>query len=154
MALGYPLILPPGRHFLLSLNHDLVRNRCREIAESLARLEKISLVSKEAFLADQDIKDIASYRLLIAIEAALNLCYHISAKYLKKVPENYADCFQLVGEAGIISADLAKDLQRMARFRNLLVHVYWQIDEDTLFTIITSPLDDLRRYCDAVVRLL
>lgn len=138
----------------MNLNHDLVRNRCQEITESLARLDRIRLMSKEAFMGDQDTKDIASYRLLIAIEAALNICYHVSAKQLKKIPENYADCFKLVGEAGIISTDLAKSLQRMARFRNLLVHVYWQIDEEMLFTIITTNLDDLRKFCDAAVRLL
>lgn len=138
----------------MDLNRDLVRNRCREMTDSLARLKRISLMPKEAFLGDQDAKDIASYRLLIAIEAALSLCYHISAKQLKKVPENYADCFQLVGEAGIIPADLVKDLQQMASFCNLLVHVYWQIDEEMLFKIITTNLGDLRKYCDAVVRLL
>jgi uncharacterized protein YutE (UPF0331/DUF86 family) len=138
----------------MNLNHDLVRNRCREITESLVRLEKIGIMSKTAFLQDQDTKDIASYRLLIAIEAALSICYHISSKHLKKVPENYADCFQLVSEAGIISADLSANLQKMARFRNLLVHVYWEIDEVALYTIITSHLEDLRKYCAAIVRLL
>lgn len=138
----------------MNLNPDLVRNRCREITDSLARLERIGLMSKEAFLQDQDSKDIASYRLLIVIEAALSLCYHISSKQLKKVPENYADCFQLVCEAGLIPDNLSDNLQKMARFRNLLVHVYWEIDEEALYTIITCHLDDMRKYCDAVVRLL
>lgn len=35
---------------------------------------------REAFLADQDALDVACYRLLIAIEAALALCFHVSAK--------------------------------------------------------------------------
>ncbi len=138
----------------MNLNHDLVRSRCREITESLARLERIAMMSKDAFLQDQDAKDISSYRLLIAIEAALSICYHISSKLLRKVPENYADYFQLVGEAGIIPADLSLRLQKMARFRNLLVHVYWEIDEEALYTIISAHLDDLRTYCEAVVRLL
>lgn len=138
----------------MNLNPDLVRNRCREITDSLARLEKIALMPKEAFLQDQDSKDIASYRLLIAIEAALNLCYHISSKQLSKVPESYADCFQLVCEAGLIPAALSDNLQKMARFRNLLVHVYWDLDEEALYTIITCHLDDIRKYRDAVVLLL
>lgn len=49
----------------MDLDHDLVRNRCREITESLERLDKIGKMSKEAFLGDQDARDIASYRLLI-----------------------------------------------------------------------------------------
>lgn len=138
----------------MNLNHDLVRNRCSEITDSLARLEKIGLLSKEAFLQDQDTKDIASYRLLIAIEAALSLCYHISSKRLQKVPESYADCFQLLGDADLIPGDLSTNLQKMARFRNLLVHVYWDVDEEALFTVIKSHLGDLRKFCAAVVLLL
>jgi uncharacterized protein YutE (UPF0331/DUF86 family) len=138
----------------MNLNQDLIRNRCGEITESVSRLERIAHMSKPAFLNDQDAKDITSYRLLIAIESALNICYHISSKHLKKIPENYADCFQLLGNAGIISADLSLNLQKMARFRNLLVHVYWNIDEEALYDIITTQLQDLRRYCAEVIRLL
>lgn len=98
----------------MDLDHGLVRNRCREIAESLDRLEKIVQISEEAFLKDQDAKDIASYRLLIAIEAALSLCYHISAKRLRKVPESY--CFQLLGETGLIPVDLSRNLAEDSPF--------------------------------------
>jgi uncharacterized protein YutE (UPF0331/DUF86 family) len=138
----------------MKLNPDLVRHRCQEIAESVSRLEKIAEMSQDAFLADQDIRDIASYRLLIAIEAALSICYHISSKQLKKVPENYADCFQLLGDAGLIPLDLSANLQQMARFRNLLVHVYWEVEEGVVYDIIRSHLRDLRQYCQAVVNLL
>ena len=138
----------------MKLNPDLVRHRCQEIAESVSRLEKIAEMSQDAFLADQDIRDIASYRLLIAIEAALSICYHIASKQLKKVPENYADCFQLLGDAGLIPLDLSANLQQMARFRNLLVHVYWEVEEGVVYDIIRSHLRDLRQYCQAVVNLL
>jgi uncharacterized protein YutE (UPF0331/DUF86 family) len=144
----------PERHSQMKLNPDLVRKRCGEISDSLARLEKIGRMSKEAFLKDQDARDIASYRLLVAIEVSLSLCYHISSKQLSKVPENYAECFLLLGEAGVISADLSNNLQKMARFRNPLVHVYWEIEEEALYSVITGHLDDLRKYCAAVARLL
>lgn len=38
----------------------------------------LAQLSREAFLADQDALDVACYRLLVAIEAALALCYHVS----------------------------------------------------------------------------
>lgn len=75
----------------MTLNEELIRSRCQEIEESLGRLESIGEKTKEEFLNDRDAQDIASYRLLVAIEAALNLCYHITAKRLKKVPEDYAE---------------------------------------------------------------
>ena len=73
---------------------------------------------------------------------------------MRKVPESYAACFQLVGETGLIPADLSLNLQKMARFRNMLVHVYWQVDDEMLFNIVKTNLNDLRKYCEAVVCLL
>jgi uncharacterized protein YutE (UPF0331/DUF86 family) len=138
----------------MNLNEELVRTRCQEIEESLERLERIKGKSKEEFLKDQDLKDIACYRLLVAMEAALGLCYHISAKHLKKVPEEYAECFAILAGVRIIPADLSEKLQKMARFRNLLVHMYWKVDYNTLYEMIQNNLNDLRHFSKAIVALL
>jgi len=106
----------------MSVDQEIIRTRCKEITESCNRLEEIALMPKETFLQDQDTKDIASYRLLIAIEAGLSICYHYCSNKLNKVPDNYANCFQILGDGKVISVDLSEKLQKMARFRNLLIH--------------------------------
>lgn len=68
----------------MNLNPDLIRERCTEIEESLNRLDQIAQCKKEEFLSNQDLKDIACYRLLVAIEAALSLCYHVCVKKNEK----------------------------------------------------------------------
>ncbi len=138
----------------MNLNQELIRTRCQEIEESLARLERIKIKGKEDFLKDQDAQDIACYRLVVAIEAALGLCYHVSAKGLKKVPEGYAECFALLAEAGIIQRELSERLQKMARFRNLLIHMYWKVDYATLYEVIQHDLNDLRHFSRIIVSLL
>jgi len=137
----------------LNLNRDLIRNRCEEIEESLKRLERISAKTKEEFLKDQDLKDIACYRLLMAIEAALGLCYHGCAMRLKKVPEDYAGCFAMLEGVAIIPAVLSENLQKMARFRNLLVHMYWKVDYDKLYDLILQDLGDLRLFAHTITGL-
>lgn len=138
----------------MRLNPDLVRSRCEEIETALTRLEQFRSVSRENFLADQDKLDIACYRLLVAIEAALALCFHVSAKRLQRVPEEYAGCFTALEQGGLISADLASRLRQMARFRNLLIHVYWKIDYGQIYDMIQTRLEDLRAFAAAIVRLL
>jgi uncharacterized protein YutE (UPF0331/DUF86 family) len=138
----------------MNLNQELVRTRCQEIEESLEHLERIRLTPKEEFLKDRDLQDIACYRLLVAIEAALGLCYHVSAKHLKKVPEGYAECFAILADAKIISTDLSENLQKMSRFRNLLVHMYWKVDYSTLYELIQNNLQDLRHFSKTIVALL
>jgi len=138
----------------MSLNPDLVRARASDIEESLARLEAIRRMGRDAFLTDDDSKDLACYRLMVAIEAALALCYHVAARRLSKVPEEYAECFGNLGRARIIPDDLAYRLQQMARFRNLLVHVYWRIDYGKVYDILQSNLEDLRLFSGLIVGLL
>ncbi len=138
----------------MTLNEELVRSRCEDIAESLGRLEEIGKKTKKEFLENIDAQDIASYRLLVAIEAALNLCYHITAKRLKRVPDDYAGCFNVLSDAGIIPKGLSKRLQKTACFRNLLVHMYWKIDYSKVYDIIKHDTKDLRRFSELVAGLL
>jgi uncharacterized protein YutE (UPF0331/DUF86 family) len=42
----------------------------------------------------------------------------------------------------------------MARFRNLLVHVYWTVDYDRVFDLLEHDLNDLRRFSEAVAALV
>ena len=110
----------------MDLNRDLIGDRFQDIYQSLARLDRIRVLSREAFLADQDVRDVACYRLLVA---RYRFAF-MSALRLHRVPEAYAECFAMLGEAGLLAADLSQKLQHMARFRNMLIHVYWDVDYD------------------------
>jgi uncharacterized protein YutE (UPF0331/DUF86 family) len=138
----------------MTLDADVVRSRCSEIERALNRLDLIRRGGRLAFLADDDAKDIACYRLLIAIEAALALCYHVSARTLREVPEDYAGCFASLERGNLIDADLSARLQQMARFRNLLVHVYWTVNHERVFDILEGHLGDLRAFSRVMAGLL
>jgi uncharacterized protein YutE (UPF0331/DUF86 family) len=138
----------------MSLNTVLIGERFQDILTSVERLEQLQGLTLEAFLADQDVLDIASYRLLQAIEAALQVCYHVAAQRLHKVPGDYAECFAILAAAGLLDAELASNLQQMARFRNLLVHVYWKVDYSQVHAILQHRLADLRAFVQAMGALL
>ena len=70
------------------------------------------------------------------------------------MPEEYAECFAILGEAGIIPEELSLNLQKMARFRNVLVHLYWTVDYERLYHILHENLDDLRKFVHAIGELL
>jgi len=91
----------------MAVNRDLIQSRFSGIRGSVNRLEELRGLSRAEFLADQDTIDIACYRLLIAIEAAIQICFHVGAQRLHKTPESYGECFALLGEAGIVDPALA-----------------------------------------------
>jgi len=129
---------------MTELNIDKIYSKFRDIRESIDRLTAFKDISLEEFLHNQDKQDIASFRLIVATEAAIDMCLHIAAKVFKKLPEEYAGCFKLLSDHGLIDRDLSIRLGQMARFRNLLVHQYWEIDYSRMYEIITgSDIGDL-----------
>jgi uncharacterized protein YutE (UPF0331/DUF86 family) len=50
--------------------------------------------------------------------------------------------------------ELSQRLQKMARFRNVLVHLYWTVDYERLYDIIRGDLGDLREFVRAIGGLL
>ncbi len=139
----------------MPLNIEKLYARFQDINESITRLRQLGSLPIADFAADQDKLDVASFRLIVATEAVIDICLHTSAKLLKKVPDDYAGCFKLLADQALIDKDLAARLASMARFRNLLVHHYWKIDYTRLHQIISGPdLDDLSEFIRQINRLV
>ena len=60
----------------------------------------------------------------------------------------------IMAEIGVIDDDLKGRMMRMARFRNLLVHLYARVDDAQVHRVIRENLDDLERYLASVGRYL
>ena len=134
------------------IDKQLLHSRIQEIEESISRLEQLRSFNKDEFLNNRDIKDIACYRLLIIIEASISICQHICAREIHQAPETYANCFSLLEEHNLIEPELSLKLQQMVRFRNMLVHIYWEIDYSLVFDFINERLKDVKDYVLQIIK--
>ena len=130
--------------------------RIRELAGNLnhARglLDELRQTPRDAFLEDFRNSSSAKYLLVVAIEAAIDICNHIAARAFQRAPSSYSDCFAVLAEAKVISSDLATRLMKMAQFRNLLVHVYWEVDDGRVYEVLQNDLNDLDEFREQVAR--
>lgn len=124
------------------------------IGDSLRKLRELGTLPKTDFLNDFRNTESAKYLLVKAIEVAIDICNHIVATQGGRAPTDYADCFAVLQELGVVSSGLAARLQKMARFRNLVVHLYWQVDDTKVYDIIQSDLDDLKEFQEAVAAFI
>ena len=120
-----------------------IRDLLGNIAEAQGRLRELGQLAEAEFLADYRNTESAKYLLIVAIEAAIDLCNHIVARQGGRAPQDYADCFAILADLKVIKSDLAKRLKHMACFRNLLVHLYWKVDNQRVYQIIQDNLGDL-----------
>ncbi len=82
----------------------------------------------------------------VAIEACIDLAQHLIARRGWRTPRTYAEAFDVLAEHDVVPAEFIPTLHQMARLRNRLVHVYWEVDSDTLHDILQRNLSDLDRF--------
>lgn len=63
-----------------------------------------------------------------------------------RAPNDFADAFTSLGEAGVLPKETVPALRDMARFRNLLVHGYADVDDERVVEILRTELDDLETF--------
>jgi uncharacterized protein YutE (UPF0331/DUF86 family) len=136
------------------VNLDRLRELAGHLRDSVRQLRELGEATREMFVADARSVNSAKYLLIVATEAALDICNHLAARRGGRSPEDYADCMAIMAEIGVIDEDLKIRLMRMARFRNLLVHVYARVDDGEVHRIIRENLGDLERYLASVGRYL
>jgi uncharacterized protein YutE (UPF0331/DUF86 family) len=133
-----------------SLNLDRIRNIVGEINAAFSKLESIKKLSKEEFIASPEKIDAAKYNLIVAMEGTIDICNHIAVKTGGRAPMTYADCFSILEDIKLLAPEFASKLKQMAKFRNLLVHNYWKVDNEKVYDIIIHDISSIGEYLKAV----
>jgi len=125
-----------------------------ELRKSVARLRSISQLPCAEFLKDPDKIGSSKYHFIVAIESCIDICNHVIARNGYRVPDDYGDTFIVMSESGAFDLDFAEALKNMAKFRNRLVHLYWELDDRQLYNILQNRLDDFKKFLDSMAKFL
>ena len=118
--------------------------------EAVSMLHEISELSQSEFVADKHMQSSAKYNFVVAIEAAIDLASHLISRKAFRAPEDYADTFKVLADAGVLESKFSLELEKMARFRNRLVHIYWDVDVVEIWRILQSRLRDFEKYISQI----
>lgn len=131
-------------------NSDKIAKLVSEMRKAINRLNALKTIDKKSFLNDPDKIGSVKYSFIVAIESAIDICNHIISQNGYRVPEDYADAFQVIGEQGAFDNDFTKSLKNMAKFRNRLVHLYWEVDDEQVYEFLQTHLDDFKTFLDNI----
>lgn len=135
-------------------NPDKIVKLISEMRKAVDRLRSLKTLDRELFLNDYDKIGSAKYNFIVAIESAIDICNHIISQNGYKAPEDYADTFHVLGEQGAFDKDFVKVLKDMARFRNRLIHLYWEVEDEQAYEILQSRLNDFKTFLDHIAVFL
>jgi uncharacterized protein YutE (UPF0331/DUF86 family) len=131
-------------------NPDKITRLVSEMRKAINRLKSLATLDKKSFLDDPDKIGSAKYHFVVAIESSIDICNHIISQNGYRAPEDYADTFEVLGEEGVFETEFLKVLKDMARFRNRLTHLYWEVDDDQVYEILQSRLINFKTFLDRI----
>ncbi len=111
-------------------------------------------VDRATFVTDRGEQYRIAFPLQQAIQLAIDLAAHVLADLPGHRPDTLAGLFIALGERGIVPDELAGRLAAMARFRNLLVHQYADLDPDRVWEIVHGDLAEVDRFLGVVASRL
>ena len=130
----------------MKFDEDKIRKLSSELFIALDRLREISELHEKDFLSDPHKIASAKYYLIVSIEAAIDMCNHVISRNRLRTPEDYADTFKVMGEVGAFPKEFIEKLIEMAKFRNRLVHIYWEVDDAVVYEILREDIDDIEEF--------
>ena len=139
---------------MTKFNADKIAGLISKMRKALDRLTYLSSLKKVEFLNDPDKISSSKYNFIIAIESAIDICNHIISQNGFRIPEDYGDAFQVLFEQGAFDNEFTKNLKTMAKFRNRLVHIYWEVNDDQIYGFLENNLTDFRTFLDKIARFL
>ncbi|HBG27005.1 MAG: nucleotidyltransferase [Planctomycetes bacterium GWF2_41_51] len=104
------------------------RERLLDVIEAIERIEKYSQNSKNAFDTDELVQNWIIHHLFIVGEAAARISDEIQEKYCE-VPWS-----KIIG------------------MRNILVHGYFEIDKDVVWSVVEKDLPELKKNIQKILK--
>ena len=135
----------------MTVDRELIAARVAKIREQLRHLTRLETLSREEFLASTIEQHAVERELQIVIEACLDIGHHVIAREGLRRPNDYRDVFGVLHESGIIETELGRRLEKMASFRNRLVHGYIDVEPGRVYEIARNELADVEAFVASVV---
>jgi len=131
-----------------------ILKKLKKLEEVIEILEELKKTPFEEFIEDVKTQSAVMYNLIIGIEVITDVGNYFLAEKFHRAAETYEDIIKGLGEAGIISEELFRQSEGMARFRNVLVHLYEKVEPEKVYQNLQKAPDIFRKFAKAYQKFL
>jgi uncharacterized protein YutE (UPF0331/DUF86 family) len=129
----------------------------RKLADMDTYLEQIreySRISASVYKRDWKTQRIVERTLQMIIESCIDIANHIIADGNMRLPDSYSDTFLVLLENKLISKSLCTKMEKIVKFRNIVVHQYEKIDPAIVVSILSKNLSDFEKFKKEIIKAL
>jgi len=136
------------------VDETLILRKLAELDEYFKQIKEYERITVAEYSDDWKIQRIIERTLQMMIETCVDIAGHIIADKGYRTPTSYSDSFRVLQEEKVLSDKLFSALEKMAKFRNIVVHHYDKVDAEIVVSILKKDLKDFPGYRDAIVNFL
>lgn len=136
------------------VDRDTLSSRLSALETYVAELRTFRSRSRDEFVREPALHHLAERYLHLSCESVLDIAQHLIADQGYRQPSTNKDAIEVLLQEGVLDADLAARLMRWMGFRNLLVHLYLEIDHGRTYDAIVEDLGDFDAFAARAARFL
>jgi len=125
---------------------ERIHQKIGRIREHLYLLHTLRPECHERFQVDPIYRGAVLHYLYLLADGCIVLAEMVIKAKKLRLPQSYAESFDILGERGILPAEFAFNFAAIAGFRNFLAHDYEKIDEGIICREVMQRLEDVEKY--------
>src|SRR3990167_6911608 len=129
----------------------VVLRKLSELRTYYGQIKEFSDITIDNYKNDWKTQRIVERTLQIMIETCTDIANHIISDKGMRHPTTYADIFRVLLENNIINSEMFVTMEKMAKFRNVVVHQYEKVDAEIVIVILKRHLKDFDRFKDVIL---
>jgi uncharacterized protein YutE (UPF0331/DUF86 family) len=110
--------------------------------------------SDDELLAQSHYIKALKYSTIVVAESMANVLLHVLAKEHNVVIRGFTEVFMKARDLQVMPADLIDRLLPFARFRNMLVHQYWRVQDRVFLANLRNGLEDFRAFANLTKKIV
>jgi uncharacterized protein YutE (UPF0331/DUF86 family) len=122
---------------------ERILQKIGRVKEYLSLLRSIKDDCLNRFVADLVYRGALLHYLYLMADSCIALAELVIKHRGLRIPQSYAEGFDILGENGILDPSFAYSFARISGFRNFLAHDYEGVDVKFICEDILSKLDDV-----------
>jgi uncharacterized protein YutE (UPF0331/DUF86 family) len=136
------------------VDKTLILRKLAELEEYLGQVKEYATMTAGRYSKDWKAQRVVERTLQMMIETCADVAGHIISDKGYRVPTTYADTFRVLHENGLLNKELFETMEKMAKFRNIILHHYDKVDAEVVAGILKKDLKDFSAYKDAIINIL
>lgn len=132
------------------MDREVIERKLESLRHCLQRIETKCPADAQTLAVDADLQDIVVLNLSRAVHVCVDIGAHVVAEMQVPPPDTMGQTFDLLAQAGVLSAALASRMKKAVGFRNIAVHSYEAVNWHIVHSIASRHLVDFSEFAKAV----